>query len=112
MTGCSIAGWVGRARNVVPVEIVERLLGLYRDRYFDLNVQHFCEKLCEKHSIRLSYTWVKTALQGAGLAKLPRLGRIVRDSPALHGIARRPWASPSQHHGVTSGDSSFRNRRS
>jgi hypothetical protein len=96
----------------VPVEIVERPLGLYRDRYFDLNVQHFCEKLCEKHSIRLSYTWVKTALQGAGLAKLPRLGRIVRDSPALHGIARRPWASPSQHHGVTSGDSSFRNRRS
>ena len=43
------------------------MLGLYRDRYFDLNVQHFCEKLREEHSISLSYTWVKTALQGAVL---------------------------------------------
>ena len=51
----------------VPVEMVERVLGLYRERYFDLNVQHFCEKLRDQHSIQLSYTWVKTALQGAGL---------------------------------------------
>ena len=56
----------------VPVETVERLLGLYRERYFDLNVRHFCEKLRELHHIRLSYTWVKTALQGAGLVKKGR----------------------------------------
>ena len=43
------------------------MLGLYRDQYFDLNVRHFHEKLREKHDIQLSYTWVKTALQGAGL---------------------------------------------
>ena len=43
----------------VAVETVERMLGLYRDRYFDLNVQHFCEKLREEHSISLSYTWVQ-----------------------------------------------------
>ena len=53
----------------VPVEAVERVLGLYRDRYFDLNVRHFCEKLHEEHGIGLSYTWVKMALQGAGLVK-------------------------------------------
>src|ERR1700747_724850 len=31
----------------VPVETVEQVLELYRDRYFDLNVQHFGEKLRE-----------------------------------------------------------------
>jgi len=30
-------------------------------------VQHFHEKLGEQHGIELSYTWVKQALQGAGL---------------------------------------------
>jgi len=50
-----------------PVASVERVLGLYRDRYFDLNVQHFHEKLQSEHQIRLSYSWVKGILQGAGL---------------------------------------------
>ena len=51
----------------VPVALVEQVLGLYRDRYFDLNVRHFHEKLHDEHGIDLSYTWVKLALQGAGL---------------------------------------------
>ena len=42
-------------------------MALYREKYFDLNVQHFQEKLGAKHGIELSYTWVKQALQGAGL---------------------------------------------
>lgn len=56
----------------VPLAQVEQVLGLYRERYFDLNVQHFHEKLKEEHQIELSYTWVKTALQGAGLVKRGR----------------------------------------
>src|SRR3974377_559725 len=51
----------------VPLATVEQVLGLYRDRYYDLNVRHFHEKLREEHQIQLSYTWVKLALQGAGL---------------------------------------------
>ena len=51
----------------VPLALVEQVLGLYRDRYADLNVRHFHEKLGEQHQIELSYTWVKQALQGAGL---------------------------------------------
>src|SRR5947209_6046990 len=51
----------------VPLALVEQVLGLYRDRYADLNVRHFHEKLREQHQIELSYTWVKQALQGAGL---------------------------------------------
>jgi len=53
----------------VPLELAERVLALYREKYFDFNVRHFHEKLREQHGIRLSYTWVKLALQGAGLVK-------------------------------------------
>jgi transposase len=51
----------------VPYATVEKVLALYGERYFDLNVRHFHEKLREQHGIELSYTWVKTVLQGAGL---------------------------------------------
>src|SRR5436309_896867 len=56
----------------VPVARVEQVLGLYRDRYFDLNVRHFQEKLQHEHQIELSYSWVKLALQGAGLVRRGR----------------------------------------
>jgi len=46
---------------------VEKVFALYREKYFDLNVQHFHEKFKQDHGIELSYTWVKQALQGAGL---------------------------------------------
>src|SRR2546422_3100341 len=39
---------------------------------FDLNVRHFQEKLQHEHQIELSYTWVKLALQGAGLVRRGR----------------------------------------
>ena len=51
----------------VPVATLERVLELYRERYFDLNVRHFHEKLSGEHEIELSYSWVKGVLQGAGL---------------------------------------------
>ena len=53
----------------IPKEQAEEVLSLYRDKYFDLNVRHFHEKLREDHQIGLSYTWVKQALQAAGLVK-------------------------------------------
>ena len=43
-----------------------------REKYFDLNVQHFHEKLQAEHGIELSYTWVKQGLQGAGLVARER----------------------------------------
>ena len=51
----------------VPVATLARVLELYRERYFDLNVRHFHEKLGGEHGIELSYSWVKGMLQGAGL---------------------------------------------
>jgi transposase len=59
----------------VPVARVEEVLRLYREVYFDLNMRHFHEKLEEEHSIKLSYTWVQKALQGAGLAPRGRKRR-------------------------------------
>src|ERR1039457_6886956 len=41
----------------VPLALVEQVLALYQEKYFDLNVQHFHEKLKQEHQIRLSYTW-------------------------------------------------------
>src|ERR1017187_3235558 len=35
----------------VPKEQAEEVLSLYRDKYFDLNVRHFHEKLGEEHQI-------------------------------------------------------------
>lgn len=56
----------------VPLATVEAVLRLYQEQYFDFNVRHFHEKLVEEHGIKLSYTWVKQALQGAGLVKATR----------------------------------------
>ena len=53
----------------IPVKVLEQVLQLYREKYFDFNVQHFHEKLREKHGISQSYTWVKTALQEAGMVE-------------------------------------------
>src|SRR5881409_2432567 len=56
----------------VPMALAEQVLQFYREKYFDLNVLHFHQKLVEEHGIRLSYTWVKLALPGAGLVARER----------------------------------------
>jgi hypothetical protein len=51
-------------------------LGLYRERYRGWNVRHFFETACRGHGVKVSYTFVKQALQGAGLvAKYKARGR-------------------------------------
>src|ERR1700731_1582785 len=51
----------------VPLAVVEQVFTLYREKYFDLNVRHFHEKLQEEHQVEISYSWVKGLLQGAGM---------------------------------------------
>jgi transposase len=76
----------------VPVKTVEKVLQLYQEEYFDFNVRHFHEKLVEVHGIKLSYTWVKAALQGAGLVEKGRKrGKHRRRRP------RRPLAGMLLH---------------
>ena len=76
----------------VGMETAEKVLQLYREKYFDFNVRHFHEKLVEEHGIELSYTWVKLALQTAKLVtKRNRRGRHRRRRP------RRPLPGMLRH---------------
>ena len=80
----------------VPLVTVEKVLRLYREQYFDFNVRHFVEKLHNEHGVELSYTWVKTALQTAGLVKKSRKRgkhrkkRSRRPLPGMMTAARMP----------------------
>jgi transposase len=51
----------------VPVQELQRILRLYRERYAGFNVRHFCQLARREHQLTFSYTLVKRALQGAGL---------------------------------------------
>ena len=51
---------------------VERLLRLYRERYRGFNVRHFHQIVRREHDAHVSYSFLKQALQAAGLAKKHR----------------------------------------
>ena len=59
----------GPSPRRVPLAVAEQVLQLYREVYPGFNVRPFHEKLQEQHHLPLSYTWVKLALQGAGLVE-------------------------------------------
>mgnify|MGYP003525787470 FL=1 len=66
------AGLLDRRRRIpsprrVPVQELQRILRLYRERYAGFNVRHFCQIARREHGLTFSYTLVKMALQGAGL---------------------------------------------
>jgi len=70
----------------VPLGEVEKVLQLYREKYFDLNVRHFHEKLVAEHQVQLSYSWVKGLLQGAGLVAKGRKRGAHRKRRPLPGM--------------------------
>jgi transposase len=59
--------------RAVPVEEVQRLLTLYRERYGPrdghpgFNIRHFYQIARREHQVTVSYSFVKKALQAAGL---------------------------------------------
>jgi transposase len=56
------------SRRAAVAEI-ERMLGLYRERYADFTVKHFHEQLRKRHNYKLGYTVTRLSLQAAGLVK-------------------------------------------
>ena len=66
-----------------PQSETERILRLYREAYAGFNVRHFHQEVQQNHGVTLSYTFVKEALQRAGLvAKRSKRGRhFVRREP-------------------------------
>ena len=81
-----------RSIHRVPMETAEKVLALYRDKYPDFNVRHFHEKLTESENIQLSYSWVKQALQGAGL-----VARRRKRGPHRRRRPRRPMPGMLLH---------------
>jgi transposase len=55
------------SRRQAPAAEVQRILHLYRERYRGFNVRHFHHLARRDHAVRLSYSFVKLALQEAGL---------------------------------------------
>jgi transposase len=70
----------------VPMAQVETVLRLYRERYAGFNARHFHEIARREHGIKLSYSFVKQALQRVGL--LPK-----RRARGRHRRRREPRAS-------------------
>ena len=56
----------------VPLAAVQDILRLYRERYRGFNVRHFHQLAQREHGLTLSYSFVKQALQTAGLVKKRR----------------------------------------
>ena len=76
----------------VPVDRIDQVLSLYRERYGGFTAQHFHDKLCQHHGFRWGYTWTKLRLQAAGLIKkAERRGAHRKKRP------RRPLAGMLLH---------------
>ena len=52
-----------------PAEELERMLGLFKDKYSDFTVKHFHEQLVQRHGYVLGYTVTKLALHAAGMVR-------------------------------------------
>jgi len=51
------------------VEEIQRMLGLYEERYSGFTVKHFHEQLQKRHNYKLGYTVTRLSLHGAGLVR-------------------------------------------
>jgi transposase len=56
------------AHRITAAE-VERVVGLYRDRYAGWTVKHFHERAQERHGLTASYGWTKSVLHASGLVR-------------------------------------------
>jgi transposase len=75
-----------------PQEEIERMLGLYRNKYGDFTVKHFHQKLKKLHDYKLGYTVTKLSLQRAGLvARAPKRSAHRKKRP------RRPMRGMMLH---------------
>ena len=53
MPGWPIGARGSRARSAIPLATVEKVLRLYKETYYDLNIRHFHEKLRDEHAHRV-----------------------------------------------------------
>src|SRR5438105_3300994 len=75
-----------------PLAEVERILRLYRERYVGFNGRHFYDLARRDHAVTLSYSFIKRALQGAGL--LPTRRARAPSPPARAAVVLRGAPAP------------------
>ena len=81
-----------------PIAEVERLLHLYRAHYDGFNVRHFLRKARQAHGVPFRYSFVKKALQGAGLVPKQRArGRHRRRREPRSGFGELLHLDGSRH---------------
>lgn len=59
--------------RAVPLAEVQRIAALYRQHYAGFNGRHFYQIARQEHGVQVSYTYVKTLLQKAGLLPKARV---------------------------------------
>jgi transposase len=72
----------------VPLATAEKVLVLYRESYSGMSLRRFHQKLGREYGIRISYSWVRQAVTGAGLAPVQRektreIQRPVKSTPPV-----------------------------
>ncbi len=75
-----------------PAVEIERMLGLFRDKYADFTVKHFHEQLRKRHHYKLGYTVTKVHLHRAGLVR-----PAVKRSAHRKKRPRRPFVGMMLH---------------
>jgi transposase len=70
----------------VPVAVLERVLELYREKYFDLNLRHFHEKLASEHQIGLSYKrrFVSVGSEKTTCCQLMQSASFIENCASVH----------------------------
>jgi transposase len=84
------------SRRKAPAPEVQRLLRLYRERFAGWNVRHFYRFARRDHAVTLSYSFVKLALQEAGLVRKGRARGRPRASARTPRLLRRTAAPGRQ----------------
>ena len=66
------------SRRKVSAAELQRVLTLYREQYLGFNVRHFLHRARREHGVKLSYSFVRFALQEAGLVRKRRARGVHR----------------------------------
>jgi transposase len=95
----------------VPVDQVQAVLTLYRERYRGFTAKHFHGKLRQHHGFTLGYTWTKSGCRRLTWSRRHRAAARIA-SVALRGDHRgRPWEPATGRAGPCAGCCCIRTAR-
>ena len=84
------------------ISLIEEIVKLYRETYYDFNVMHFKDKLQEIHSIKLSYETIRMLLVQYGLHKPKKKKKVYRRRRRMPKAGMLIQMDSSQHNWLAS----------